>query len=81
MTVITMSRRELAHLHVLIDLAEGRIAVDEAAALTELGRRQVLLAHGGGRAEPPPPFRRGPGRHPCAAAGLMASVRENAARI
>jgi hypothetical protein len=42
MTVITMSRRELARLHALIDLAEGRISVDEAAALMALGRRQVF---------------------------------------
>jgi hypothetical protein len=32
MTVIMISRRELAGLHVLIDLAEGRISIDEAAA-------------------------------------------------
>jgi hypothetical protein len=42
MTVITMSRRELARLHVLIDLAEGRIAVEEAMVLMQLGRRQVF---------------------------------------
>ncbi len=42
MTVITMSRRELVRLHVMIDLAKGRISIDEAAALTELGRRQVF---------------------------------------
>jgi hypothetical protein len=46
MTVIMMSRRELARLQVLMDLAEGRIAVDEAMVLMELGRRQVFRLQG-----------------------------------
>jgi hypothetical protein len=41
MTVITMSRTELSRLHVLIDLADGRTRVDDAAALMGLQRRQV----------------------------------------
>lgn len=42
MTVITMSRKELARLHVLIDLADGRMSIDDAAVLMEMGRRQVF---------------------------------------
>jgi hypothetical protein len=41
MTVITMSRKELGRLQTLIDLADGRLAVEDAAALMGLGRRQV----------------------------------------
>jgi hypothetical protein len=41
MTVITMSRKELARLQTLIDLADGRIAVGDAGALMGLGRRQT----------------------------------------
>ncbi len=41
MTVITMSRKELGRLQTLIDLADGRLCVDDAAALMGLGRRQV----------------------------------------
>lgn len=46
MTVITMSRKELSRLQVLIDLADGRAPVDDAAALMGMGRRQTyrLLA-------------------------------------
>jgi hypothetical protein len=42
MAVITMSRRELARLHAMIDLANDRISIDEAATLMDLDRRQVL---------------------------------------
>jgi len=42
MTVITMSRSELARLHTMIDLVDGRISVDEAAELMVLRRRQVF---------------------------------------
>lgn len=42
MTVITMSRRELARLHAMIDLVDGRISVEEAAGVMALGRRQVF---------------------------------------
>jgi transposase len=41
MTVITMSRKELSRLQILIGLADGRTRVDEAAALMGMGRRQV----------------------------------------
>jgi len=41
MTVITMSRTELSRLRVMIDLADGRTRVDDAAALMGLQRRQV----------------------------------------
>jgi hypothetical protein len=41
MTVITMSGKELRRLQTLIDLVDGRITVDDAAALMGLGRRQV----------------------------------------
>jgi hypothetical protein len=42
MTVITMSRKELGRLQVLVDLADGRVDVDAAAALLNVGRRQVF---------------------------------------
>src|SRR6266851_1117854 len=41
MTVITMSRKELSRLQILIGLADGRTRVDDAAALMGMGRRQV----------------------------------------
>jgi hypothetical protein len=41
MTVITMSRTELSRLRVMIDLADGRTCVEDAAALMSLQRRQV----------------------------------------
>jgi len=41
MTVITMSRKELSRLQILISLADGRTRVDDAAALMGMGRRQV----------------------------------------
>jgi hypothetical protein len=41
MTVITMSRKELSRLQVLIGLADGRTRVDDAATLMGMGRRQV----------------------------------------
>jgi len=41
MTVITMSRKELTRLRVLIDIADGRLSVTNAADLIGVGRRQV----------------------------------------
>jgi hypothetical protein len=41
MTVITMSRTELSRLRVMIDLADGRTRVEDAAALMGLQHRQV----------------------------------------
>jgi transposase len=41
MTVITMSRTELSRLRVMIDLADGRTRVEDAASLMGLQRRQV----------------------------------------
>jgi predicted DNA-binding protein (UPF0251 family) len=41
MTVITMSCTELSRLRVMIDLADGRTSVEDAAALMGLQRRQV----------------------------------------
>jgi hypothetical protein len=41
MTVITMSRKELTHLRVLIDVAEGRLTVADAKGLIGVGRRQI----------------------------------------
>jgi len=41
MTVITMSRKELARLQVMIDLSDGRYSVEQAAELMGVGRRQV----------------------------------------
>jgi transposase len=41
MTVITMSRKELSRLQILIGLADGRTRVEDAAALMGMGRRQV----------------------------------------
>jgi transposase len=41
MTVITMSRKELTRLRVLIDVADGRLSVADAAGLIGVGRRQV----------------------------------------
>jgi hypothetical protein len=60
MTMITMSRRELARLHALIDLAEGRISVDEAAlmALLALGRRRRRRVGGRRAGSRPLPGRR-----------------------
>jgi hypothetical protein len=42
MTVIQMSGQELTRLRIMIDLADGRITVEAAAALMGLGRRQVF---------------------------------------
>src|SRR5271170_5028338 len=41
MTVIQMSDRELTRLRVMIDLADGRLTVEAAAALMRMGQRQV----------------------------------------
>ena len=41
MTVITMSRKELARLQVLIDVADRRVSIDDAAALIGITRRQT----------------------------------------
>lgn len=41
MTVITMSRKELARLQVLIDAADKRLSIDDAAALIGVTRRQA----------------------------------------
>jgi hypothetical protein len=41
MTVITMSRKELTRLRVLIDVADGRLSVADAAGLIGVGRRQI----------------------------------------
>jgi hypothetical protein len=41
MTVITMSRNELARLRVLIDVADGRLSVEDATGLIGVGRRQI----------------------------------------
>lgn len=42
MTVIQMSGQELTRLRIMIDLADGRLTVEAAAALMHLGRRQVF---------------------------------------
>jgi hypothetical protein len=42
MTVIRVSQRELNRLKVMVDLADGRISIDAAAALMGIGRRQVF---------------------------------------
>jgi Helix-turn-helix domain len=42
MAVIQMSGQELTRLRIMIDLADGRITVEAAAALMGLGRRQVF---------------------------------------
>jgi len=41
MTVITMSRKELTRLRVLIDVADGRLSLADATGLIGVGRRQV----------------------------------------
>ena len=41
MTVITMSRKELTRLRVLIDIADGRLSVADATGLIGVGRRQI----------------------------------------
>ena len=41
MTVITLSRKELTRLRVLIDVADGRLSVAAATDLMGIGRRQV----------------------------------------
>ena len=41
MTVITMSRKELTRLRVLIDIADGRLSVADATGLLGVGRRQI----------------------------------------
>src|SRR5246127_1989412 len=41
MTVITMSRKELTRLRVLIDVADGRLSVADATGLIGVGRRQI----------------------------------------
>src|SRR6201987_1863619 len=41
MTVITMSRNELTRLRVLIDIADGRLAIADATGLIGVGRRQI----------------------------------------
>src|ERR1700692_2789502 len=42
MTVIQMSGQELTRLRIMIDLADGRLTVEAAAALMGLGQRQVF---------------------------------------
>src|SRR3954467_10249042 len=42
MTVIAMSRREIGRMHVLRDMAAGRITANEAAQLMRLTRRHVF---------------------------------------
>jgi hypothetical protein len=41
MTVITASGKELTRLRVLIDVADGRLSVADAAGLIGIGRRQI----------------------------------------
>src|SRR5260370_39016921 len=41
MTVITMSRKELTRLRVLIDVVDRRLSVADATGLIGVGRRQV----------------------------------------
>jgi transposase len=41
MTVVRMSRKELARLQTLVDLADGRMSIEDAAALMGVGRRQA----------------------------------------
>jgi transposase len=41
MTVITMSRTELTRLRLVIDIADGRLSVADAAALIGVGGRQI----------------------------------------
>ncbi len=41
MTVITMSRKELTRLRVLIDVADRGLSVADAAGLIGVGRRQI----------------------------------------
>ena len=53
MTVITMSRTELSRLRVMIDLADGRTRVEDAAALMGLQRRQVYRLLDAFRAQGP----------------------------
>ena len=53
MTVITMSRTELSRLQVMIDLADGRTRIEDAAALIGLRRRQVCRLLGAFRAQGP----------------------------
>jgi hypothetical protein len=42
MTVITMSSHELTRLRVLIDVADGRLSVEDATGLIGVGRRQIF---------------------------------------
>jgi hypothetical protein len=42
MTVIQMSDRELSRLRVMIDLGDGRLTLEAAGALMDIGRRQVF---------------------------------------
>jgi transposase len=51
MTVTTMSRKELARLQTLVDLADGRMPVEDAAALIGVGRRQAYRLLGAFRTE------------------------------
>lgn len=53
MTVITMSRKELARLQTLIELADGRISVGDAGQLMGLGRRQTYRLLDAFRADGP----------------------------
>ena len=46
MTVIVMSRTEIDRMHVLRDLAAGRMTANEAAQLMWLTRRQVFRLEG-----------------------------------
>src|ERR1700730_16227171 len=41
MTVITMSCNELTRLRVMIDVADGRLSVEDATGLIGVGRRQI----------------------------------------
>jgi hypothetical protein len=53
MTVIAMSRKELSRLQTLIEVADGRLSVDDAVAVLGLGRRQVYRLLGVFRAGGP----------------------------
>src|SRR4051794_17748208 len=72
MTVIAMSRTEPDRMHVLRDLAAGRIAVNEAAQLMRLTRRHVFRLAKAYRERGPSTLKPAcQAHHPCRAVGRL----------
>jgi len=53
MTVVRVSVRELQRVKVLVELGEGRLGLDEAATLLNVGQRQLLRLRSAFQAQGP----------------------------